>query len=376
MKKFIISIIILVIAVLFALYEFGLFSGKKIEGGTTVANTSIPKGKTLKIQLDKVPVFYKTVGIIRSRTEAEISSRITARVTKVDAVNGQAVKKGQVLAELDNKDLKAIVQQTKVDLESYKSRIDLAKETIKAAEAELKRTKSEYERTKTLYKTKSISKKEFEQAEDMYTQALVRKKQAELNLQLAMSGKQMAETALTNAEVNLSYSYIKSPIDGIITEDNVDEGDISLPGKIMFKVFDPNTLMAEMPIRESLISKIKLGKKVSIYVQAVDEHFTGEIKEITPEIDSETRTYIAKVCLGKEKDLVPGMFCDIKFVLGYEEKIVIPDNYITKIGQLEEVKLVDGKSVKKTYIEAVSCDQVGKRIVTAGLKKGDTLLAK
>ena len=376
MKKIIISIIILVIAVLFALYEFGLFSGKKIEGGTSVANISISKGKRLKIQLDKVPVFYKTVGIIKSRTEAEISSRITARVTKVDAVNGQAVKKEQILAELDNNDLKAIVQQTKVDLESYKSRIDLAKETIRAADAEVKRTKSEYDRSKTLSQTKAVSEKTYEQAEEMYTQALVRKRQAELNLQLALSGKQMAETALTNAEVNLSYSYIKSPIDGIVTEDNVDVGDISLPGKIMFKVFDPDKLMAEMPIRESLISKIKLGKKVSIYVQAVDKNFTGEIKEITPEIDSKTRTYIAKVCLGKEESLVPGMFCDIKFVLGYDEKIVIPDNYITRIGQLEEVKLVDGEIVKKTYIETVSCDQVGKRIVTAGLKAGDIILAK
>ncbi|MCF7791323.1 MAG: efflux RND transporter periplasmic adaptor subunit [Victivallales bacterium] len=373
-KKLLISIILILVIILLFLSQFGIFSGSKITPGRVKSQKKSISDRTLAVKETEVPVFYFAIGTIHSRDEAEISSRMTARITKIVHRSGDKVKSGETLALLENNELKANVRKAKENINSFKAKVNVAKAEIKAAEAEYKVASSDYLRTKKLVDSKSISVKRFEQAEARMRKADAGVKQAQLNLSRALAEKQAAVSSLKHAQTQLEYSKIKSPISGIISEQLAETGDIGLPGKILFKVFDPDKLMLEMFMKESLIQKISLNDKVNFYVKALEQNFTGNVKEIVPSINNETSTFLVKVCIGENKNLVPGMYGKAKIKVGKEKVLLIPEKAVHRIGQTEKVKLLTEGTAKSIFIRTVKSEKKDYRKVLSGLKPGDKII--
>lgn len=371
--KIVVSTVIIIFLLLLLLMQLGVFSGKQIEPGQIQNTDKAVSYNKAKVIEKTVPVIYKTTGTIDSRNNIEISSRLTARLNEILCKDGDKVKKGQILAVLENNELKAAVSKAEMNLKTVNSSIAVAEESIKAAQAELKRAKAEFYRDKQLSKTRAVSYQLFEQSESGYTQAIVAVKQAELSLAMALSDKQAAESSLSEAKTMLSYSYIKSPINGVVAEKLADIGDIAIPGKILFKVFDPDTLMLEIPVRESLINKIKVGNKISFYVSALNKKYSGEIKEVVPLVDYNTRTFMVKICIGKDNSLVPGMYGEASIDIGSQKVSLVPSKAITRVGQLETVNLIKDSNLKKIYVKTIQSEVNGFSIVLSGLKPGDEI---
>ena len=94
--KLFISIVLIIIILLLVMYQFGLFSGKKINPGRTALDNKYNAGDICTVKKIEVPNFYTTIGSIHSRNETEISSRLTAKITALKARSGDKVKEGDV----------------------------------------------------------------------------------------------------------------------------------------------------------------------------------------------------------------------------------------------------------------------------------------
>jgi RND family efflux transporter MFP subunit len=323
MKKFV-KIIVIIAAVLVSagviLYQTGTFNSGLISPGETSGAKQEISGKVLELKPTQVPVVYKTVGTVRSRDEIELSPRIIARVKEITKRSGDSIKNGEVLVRLDSADLEAAVKR--------------AEESLISSRATLDRATKEYNRQRLLLAKNVIPRKSFEQAEEAW--------------QSARAGVEAARQSMKQAEANLSYATIRSPMNGVVSDRLDDPGDLASPGNIIMKVFDPERLMLYVPLRESRVKAVKVGDKIDFYVEALKKNFTGEVREIVPAVDPGSRTFLVKMCiLGNAKGLMPGMFGTVSLKLGTEESYVVPDKAILRIGQLEYLMVLrDGKSLK------------------------------
>ncbi|RME60559.1 MAG: efflux RND transporter periplasmic adaptor subunit [Candidatus Dadabacteria bacterium] len=305
---------------LLILWTGNFFNFSLIKPGTTEASqlkTNL-KFKALHT-VKKVPVnlFETALGVIESKRHTTVSARVTGQVLKVLVEPSDFVKKGDLLVQLDDRELKA----------------------------KFARIKSHFERVKRLYKAKAATKAEFEAALSEFTQT----------------------------EVALSYTKITAPFTGIISEKLAEPGDLAWHGKGLLKLYDPEALRVTADVREGLISQIKKGKKYQVTVPSVNVLLEGELREIIPSADPGSRTLRVHLDLGKTEGVYPGMFAKVTIPLGKKEAVVVPQSAIKRVGQLEFVWVKDkggfykriiktGRFILNKGIEVVSGLNGGERI--------------
>jgi multidrug efflux pump subunit AcrA (membrane-fusion protein) len=142
----------------------------------------------------------------------------------------------------------------------------------------------------------------------------------------------------------------------------------------MLRLFDPESLLLEVPVRESLVNEVTVNSEVQYNVPALNRSFAGTVREIVPSVDPHSRTFIVKVCIDNAPGLMPGMFGTIRVPLKSEKKaIIIPESAIIRTGQLESVvETVAGKQLRR-QIRSVEAEN-GMREVLSGLEPGQEIL--
>ena len=359
---------------LIMLYQGGAFATGQIEPGLRPETQAAAGRETITIKSESVADYYKAIGTVRSRDEVEVVPRIIARILEVNVRSGDSVKKGDILATLDAKDLSAVVSQGQEQLRASSAGISAAEEQVKAAKAAFDLATKEMNRTRALFEKNAAAKRD-------YDMALANVKQAEAGMQQAMQQKRVAsanysaaEQGIKQAEAGLGYATIISPIDGIVAERLADPGDLGNPASLILRLFNPNSLMLEVPIRESLVSEISIGSTVNYDVPALKRNYEGTVKEIVPSVDPRTRTFLVKICIDKSEGLMPGMFGTIHLPLkSARTQILVPETAIVRTGQLESiVEIFNGKELRRQVRTIPSRD--GMREIVSGLKDGQTIL--
>lgn len=334
----IVAAALIIIAVI--LYQTGVFRSGMITPGEQAAGKKKSDIKLFKLTQTKIPLIYKTVGTVRSRDEIELSPRIIARITKITRRSGDSIKAGEVLVKLDDSDLRAGERE--------------AVEKLNVTESVLELAGKNYKRQKLLLERNVIPKKTFEQAEEALRSALAREK--------------AARQALRQAQANLSYATIKSPMDGIVSDRMDDPGDLASPGNIIMKIFDASRLMLYVPLRESLVKSVNIGDKIKFNVESLKRSFTGEVSEIVPAVDPGSRTFLVKMCIkGDIKGLMPGMFGTVELKLGSEKAYIVPVSAITRIGQLEYLTIIQDNKPSKILVRTVAGSNPGKLRIVSGI---------
>ncbi len=146
----------------------------------------------------------------------------------------------------------------------------------------------------------------------------------------------MLRHVLENANANLSYSDLRAPFDGIVAERFNDPGDLATPEKPVLTFFDPSKLQLRIPIREGLISRLKIGEKLNVRIEALNRELTAKITEIIPSVDPGSRTFsIDAALLGDTSEIMPGMFALCAVEVGTEKIVPVPANAVRRVGQLE-----------------------------------------
>lgn len=287
--------IIKINVILFLLVAFSACNSAKSNNSTN--NVPIPV-KTQKVKSIASQRTERVPGNIQPALESQLESKISARILKFLAKEGDKVMLGQTLAELDDREIQAKLTQ--------------AIAAQKQAEQDLKRFSQ-------LLPAGAVTKQEYETAETRF---------------------KIAEASVVEAKAMVAYSHITAPYDGIITKKLSQEGDLASPGKSLLWIEKQDLYRFETDIPETLASGISQGEKLSINISGLSEPVIGEVSEISPTTDPNSRTLHIKINLPNEKTFRSGQFGYVLIPLKEDNQIYIPTLAIIENGQLESVYVV------------------------------------
>ncbi len=377
-KKASLSIIGVVLLLGLILFQSGALDAGKIAPGLS-DKADLSNYDKIKPEEKEVPEVFQTIGTIRSRNEIDIMPRIVARIIEVNYRSGDSVKKGDILASLDAQELEAVVSQTQEQFRAISASVSMANEQINAAKAAAELAKKEYDRTKALFEQGAVSKRNLDEAETAMKKAEAAKQSALQQKKSSSAQEAAMGHSIEQAKVGYKYASLVSPIDGIVAERISDPGDMANPSFAIMKLFDPKAMELEVPIPESLISQVGVGSKVTYTVDALKKTFNGVLKEIVPSVNTQTRTFLAKVNIEAQENLMPGMFGTVMIPLGKTQKsLYIPEELIIKTGQIESVMEEIGGYAVRSQIKTVPADIQSNgtkyRKVISGLSAASILL--
>jgi RND family efflux transporter MFP subunit len=304
-----------------------------------------------------IPELLDVVGSVRARTSAVVSTRIPGSISLLNVREGDRVRKGQLLAQLD-------ARENQANAAVAVAAIDEAGRAVDEALSRKKLADTTFERYTNLFKELAISRQEFDvksSEKEVATQALAR---AESRLRQAREGSKAA-TAMSD------YTRITAPITGIISSKQADLGATVFPGQPLMTIEDDGSYQLELALPEQVATKVKPGTAVQVTLDAVGSSFAARIAEVVPTADSASRTFIAKIAL-TQKGLKSGMFGRGAISVGTTVNgITVPKKAVVERGALTSVWCVDTAHIARMRIVKAG-RQTGERIeIISGLSDGD-----
>ncbi|MFZ2974296.1 efflux RND transporter periplasmic adaptor subunit [Ferribacterium limneticum] len=288
---------------------------------------------------------------------ARIGATVTGRVTDIDALLGQSVKKGEVLAKLNSSELSS--QQ----LAYLKAR----------AELELNRRNAE--RAKALFEADVIGAAELQRRESEYQISKAETRAASDQLQLLGVGPAAIERLGKQGEVN-SVTPVVATLNGVVVERKLAQGQVVQPADSLFVVADLSRLWAVAQVPEQQVSQVKTGQSVSIEVPALGhEKLVGKLIFVGQTIDPETRTVLVRTELdNRDGRLKPAMLASMLIEAKPVNRLVIPAGAVVRENDEDNVFVAEGDGAFRLAKVKLGPEQGGVRVVLSGLKGGEKLV--
>jgi len=322
--------IVSMMAVALALCSCG---GKKAQkGAAAVKEELLPAVKVVDAKSEIVPIDEKYSVTLQAYAINNIAPQSGGRIISIKAEVGDFVEKGQVLAQMD-------------------------KAQLEQAELQLNNLKSEYDRAKALYEKGGVSKSDFETIELQY------------------------KVANTTYENLLTNTILKSPLNGVVSARNYDEGDMYTMSAPLYVVQQINPIKAFVAVSEKNYSLLKKGIKVEFTPEALNgKKYIGEVTRIHPTVDATTHTIVAEVTINNPKfELRPGMYSSARVIFSQGDAIVVPDTavlkqqgsgvrtvYVLKADGTVELRIVElGRHIGSEYV-ILSGVQAGEKVIVSG----------
>jgi RND family efflux transporter MFP subunit len=283
-----------------------------------------------------VPIRVEVTGQVAPIFQATLSSRIQGTIDKLLVREGTKVSKGQLLIQLDSRDLQA----------------DLAR-----AHAEVENAKAHLDRMNQLYVEDAVSKQEMENA---------------------IRGYRVAEANRKAVEAQLSYTAVRAPFDGVITEKKVEAGELASPGQPLVKMEDSQRLRLEATVAEGDLRSVSRGDKIQVVIDALGgQSLVGTVSQILPAGDPHTHTFTVKVDLPKTIGLKTGMFGRFPLDKGTTQTILVPSTAVVERGELSSLYVVGSDQIVRLrwvklgrrfekHVEILSGINGGERVLTDG----------
>jgi HlyD family secretion protein len=243
-------------------------------------------------------------------TDAEMSFKIPGRVIRRLVDEGQFVKKGDLVAELDKGDLTATVGMRQADVQTAQAalteleagtrpqEIEVARAKRAAAAADLERAESDFHRAEKLFKTKVVAAEEFERLRQVYSSSQARLRQAEEELKLALEGPRreqidqararlaQSQAALILAQTQLDYATITSPMAGVVMSKNIEPGEYVAAGTPVVTIGDIVHVWLRAYIDETDLGRVKPGQRVEITCDTFrGKRYEGRVSFISPQAE-------------------------------------------------------------------------------------------
>lgn len=299
-------------------------------------------------------------GYVVAQRQAAIASKATGRLVYLNVEEGDQVKKAQLLAMIENEDIKAQLDQAKANY-------NLAKATLNQSKAELEDAESSYKRIQQLFKEELVSQTEFDKAEARFKTAQAAVKAAEFNIK-AM------KAAVKSLEVALENTYIRAPFDGTVLNKYADIGEIVAPFAAganakasVLTIADMNSLQVEADVSESYIEKIRVGMPCEIILDAYPEKsYIGIVHKIVPTVDRSKATVLTKInFLNRDSLVLPEMSAKVSFL--FESFSFSKENKHKKAVFNTAIKIQNNKKV------AFLIDNDNKKVIEVNIETGDDL---
>jgi len=269
-----------------------------------------------KPQMKKFAETFDSSSTTKAFKTATITPKVAANIVKFMAQEGDKVKAGQALAQLDKTDYL-------VGKRAAEAQVQAAEAGVLQAEAAFEKMSNDYERYKKLKKQGSISESDFESVESGY-------KQTEAALAAAKSQVEMAKSSLNNYNNQLAYTTIKAPFDGYISMRNGEIGEMASQALPIFEIVQSDVLKVDLYISELEIYGINKDSTAEITFDAYpDKTETAKVNYINSKVDSATSSVKVEFVFNNKDNLYkPGMTVRARITLPEREHLVVPRNSI------------------------------------------------
>jgi RND family efflux transporter MFP subunit len=287
-------------------------------------------------------------GSLQPRTEARVRAEVGGPVQRTFADEGQRVRRGALLARLDD----AAVR------DAYLS----AQSAVRSAETSLQNAQRNLERSTRLEQAGALPERELETAQ--------------LNATNAEGALADARARLASAAKQLGQTVVRAPITGVVSEREVDAGDVVTVGAELFRLVDLGSLRLEGSVPTSEIDRLKVGMPVEFDVSGYERRFTGRIERINPTVDQTTGQVRLYVAIPNEgESLVAGVFAEGRVATDTRKAVSVPYAAVDERGTEPVLHIVKSGRVKQVPVRLGVRDEATDLVeVASGVTPGDTVL--
>jgi len=357
--------------------------------------------QTMPAQRSEISQVASAEAVVFPLQQAVIAPKITSTITAFQVQRGSRVKKGQLLAVLENKDLAAAAEASKGDLDqaeasyvttvnsSLPQQIQKAELDAAAAKAAFDAQQKVYESRRDLFQQGALPRRELDAAEVALVQARSQNEQAQKQFaDLQRLGKQQALKAAKGSQesaqghyraaaAQLSYSEIRSPIDGVVTDRPLYVGDLATANQPILTVMNTSKLIAKAHIPQSEAAALKVGNPAELKVPGLDDPVKGRVSLVSPALDPGSTTIEVWVESSQPNGAVkPGMTVEVSMISKTaKDVVVVPTAAIFKNAEGADYVLLagsDGKAHQKTVQLGVRNAELTQ--IAAGIRSGDLVI--
>ena len=333
-----------------------------------------------------LPRFFEATGSLAGDQQTDVAPQTAGKVVGVGVDIGTYVRRGQMLVQLDESELKLHVDQASAQVEQAKAAVRQAEEKIglrsgqafdpnrvaevAAAKVTYDLAEKELKRAEKLIESGDVSRSFYDaqrarrdQLKEQYEVQLAQARQNYAAVDVARTNVANAESQLALAKKNLSYAVIPAPIDGFVIERTADLGEYVSPQQKVVTIVRTNPLRIRIDIPEQAIPQIKVGQSVSITTSAwPDKNFAGRVARIAPNVSATSRTMTVEAEIDNSGNtLKPGQFATVRILQERAEPAVL----------IPARAVLNQAGVNRVYV--VKDGHAEQRLVQTGQTEGDLI---
>ncbi len=371
-------------------------------GKTAKEKEPVVSVQTAPAERASISQLISTEAVVFPVQQAVIAPKITSTIKRFHVQRGSRVKKGQLLVELENADLSGAALASKGDFKqadaTYVTTVNsgLPQQIQKAqldavnAKAAFDAQQKVYDSRKELFQQGALPRRELDSAEVALLQARSQNEQAqkqladmqrvgqEQGLKAAQGTRESAHGRMLSAEAQLSYSEIRSPLEGVVTDRPLYEGDLANANQPILTVMDISKLIAKAHIAQSEAASLKVGNPAELRVPGLDDPVKGLVTLVSPALDPGSTTIEVWVEASKpDPALRPGITVTLSITAKtVKDAIVVPASAVFKSPEGGDIVLLAGSDghahVKTVQIGVRTADRTQ---IVSGIKVGDAVIS-
>lgn len=280
------------------------------------------------------------IGALKPEAQVEVSFKISGKLGAVYYDVGDRVRRGTLLARLEDEEQRQGVRQAEAALE-------VAQAQLKQRQAEVENLERQFSRARELHEHNLIPRQELDDLE-------TRLRSARAQLELAMAQVAQSEAGLAQWRIQLEHTRLLAPMDGFVARRYLDPGAMVNPQSPVFSLVDLSKMKISINVVEGHLSKIKPGLPAQIAVDAYPQlSFVGKVARISPVLDPATRTAEVEIELPNTELLLRGeMTARVELALsGERQALVLPREALVQRGQQKGVYILESETVRFHPVE-------------------------
>ncbi|MGG7199865.1 efflux RND transporter periplasmic adaptor subunit [Clostridium butyricum] len=385
---------IVIYALVVAFLLVGTFIVKFISSNSKTDNVMASENK-LSVEVYKAELKDRMSGdTYKSTLEAYeqgiISSKISAKVTKVVVENGQYVNEGDTIAVLDDQDIQNSIKTATAQLEVNEKQVNSAEQQLNSTQTSLEKLKinvddaqRNYDREKALFDAGAVSQSELDASEKALNTSKADYNSGQANIEISKASIESAKASVEAQKVNieklqndLNNVVIKAPISGVISEKNVNVGQIINQGAVLAKINDISYVFATIQVPQEKINDIEVGKPANVTLEDNNTVHNGTLDSIDLSGDSTLRVFNCKIKIeNSNKELLPGEYAKVNFsnTENNNKVITIPVSSLAGSEGDYYVFINDNGVASKVAVDIGDADENNVEI-TSGVKEGDEII--
>lgn len=318
--------------------------GHQDETAQAPAAPRVVAAQTLKLASSDQQSLTLLSGTVMSSNQVQIASRLMGYIRTLTVKEGQTVKAGQLLFQVDPTDIQGQVAQARAGLAQ--------------AQANLANAKADYERFGNLYKEQAIPKQQWDQIQ--------------LRYQVAQEQVAAAQAGYNTAGAQMRYASVTSPITGVVVQKMANQGDLAAPGRPVLVIEGQGRLQVQTQVPGDVFAKIKVGDAVRVF--AGSKALQGTIAQAVPVADPMSHTHTVKIDLPEGAGLDSGTFVRVGFAVGSAPQLRVPQAAVVDRAGMTGAFVVDKDGIAHFRLVRLGAVVGGEVEIQAGLSAGDTIV--